>query len=389
MKLRIIIIYIIIFFIGCSEPGNFSRSDKKVNKKNEIDQSRFINKSIQGGMITWNQDPGQNKTYFYNDGDLLAVYNNKYNTWTEFYVKDGRNYRNIIGGFSDSVGKGHDSYYPYGHPAGSTTKIKWEGFWAGFNYYDDIFKSWIGINGNPDAEQSFTVTSIMDNLVDVHVETKVDFLFWTVFECDVHYYLSTYGIGVSNKIKFKATIYPYGYHDTGGQLIMTQVDCDFDPSLSNANQKSLYFKLAADKNAYLLDPFSPYGGLTPSNTWTDITIPSYWETPLSNTALVNERCISYFTPYERLDSNVNLALRVDMKNSKLPDLEYYCEYNGEHDYLNFLYSPAIGKNRTQKSIPAGTEWILYGDFIVWEGDDPEILNSVPLQVDVGEHPLNP
>lgn len=80
----------------------------------------------------------------------------------------------------------------------------------------------------------------------------------------------------------------------------------------------------------------------------------------------------------RPGSDINLALRVDVKRSTLPALEYYCEYNGERDYLNYLYSTAIGSNRATTTVAGGTTWTLYGDLRPWQGADPQILYGLPM-----------
>ncbi|MDD5571880.1 MAG: T9SS type A sorting domain-containing protein, partial [Bacteroidales bacterium] len=80
----------------------------------------------------------------------------------------------------------------------------------------------------------------------------------------------------------------------------------------------------------------------------------------------------------RPDTNHNVALSVDIDNSTLPPLEYYCEYNGERDYLNFLFSAAIGNNRTVKTVNGGTIWSLYGDMLPWNGTNPADIYEIPL-----------
>lgn len=330
--------------------------------------------------ITWEYHEDENRHYFYACDQLLAVYNNSGNTFIEFWY----NGVNLLGGFSDSVGVDHDSSYPFGWPEGNPAKLQWEGFWSGYNYYDNGVKLWLGVPGNPFAQQSFTISYITDQLLDIHVQTRVSLLL-DLYECDVHYYLSEDGIGVRNEVHVLTTLYPFGFHDTGGQLLMAQVDCDLDPASPHNkwNQPSLYYQLAADTNHVYLDPFPPYGGPTPSNTWTDVPAQTVWETPLPNTALVSSvKTMTFFTPFGRPDRPYNLALRIDLERSTLPQLEYYCEYNGEHDYLNFLYSPAVGVNRGQTTVPVGTIWVLYGDLIPWEGQDPEVLYNIPMLSDV-------
>lgn len=100
----------------------------------------------------------------------------------------------------------------------------------------------------------------------------------------------------------------------------------------------------------------------------------YGDPNLPNTALVPmSGNLAFLSPFESAGLSPNLALRVDLKRSTLPPLEYYCEYNGERDYINFLFSPAVGTNRKIKTIPKGTKWVLYADMVPWKGADVKTI----------------
>ena len=105
---------------------------------------------------------------------------------------------------------------------------------------------------------------------------------------------------------------------------------------------------------------------------------------LPDTALVPAgRTVTYASTLGRADRPWNVALRVDLARSSVPPLEYYCEVNGARDYLNFLYSPAIGANRdaSVRTVPAGTSWRLYGELRPWKGADPTVLATLPFLSD--------
>jgi len=144
----------------------------------------------------------------------------------------------------------------------------------------------------------------------------------------------------------------------------------------------LYYSLALNDTVVSIAPFPPYNAITPSNIYADQNIPSPPQQQvhaLPNTALVpSTQTIAFISPMGRPSRNVNLALRIDVSRSTLPPLEYYCEYNGERDYLNFLLSPAIGANRTTQTVPKGTTWVIYGDLIPWKGNDPKVLYTLPM-----------
>jgi hypothetical protein len=331
------------------------------------------------------------KTYIYNCGKTLAVYNNAGNTFTEFWYEGV----NLIGGFcggppgttvnTDSPMKGHSPEYPFGHRDANGNRLQWEGFWSGFNYMDKTLLIWLGIPGNALSQYAFAIEQPREDLVVLHVGNRVPFWFSPspLFECDVDYFVSPDGIGVRNEVTVFQQLEPLGYDDTGGQFIMTQVECDLDPAqpYAQANQPDLYYKLACNDNLLSIDPFPPYNKITPSNIYADHDTPAPPENrvhPIPNTALVPAaETLAFISPLVRPSRNVNLALRIDIANSTLPRLEYYCEYNGERDYLNFLLSPAIGQNRVDKTVPAGTNWVLYGDLVPWKGTNPNVLRTMP------------
>ncbi|MDD5572104.1 MAG: hypothetical protein PHD97_13215, partial [Bacteroidales bacterium] len=247
-------------------------------------------------QLTYTYNAGENKHYVYNDGALLAIYNNSGNTFTTFMYKG----KNVLGGFSSgtpgtNVGgpvKGHSTDYPYGWIDGGGNKPIWEGFWTGFAYMDTRTNMWEGVAGNPFAQQSFSITQICPKLLDMHSVMIVGPQGNPLFQCDVHYYISPAGIGVYNKTTLLRYIQPVGYDDTGGQFMMSQVDCDLDPSKSydSINQTDLYFKLACDAHTENINPFSPYNNITPSNIYADQNItspPGNVVHPLPNTALVS------------------------------------------------------------------------------------------------------
>lgn len=334
----------------------------------------------------------QGETRIYNGQDLLAVYSHTGNTFTQFWVYGS----NLLGGFSSGTPgsnaggpmKGHSADYPFGHISDAAgNKLQWEGFWAGFNYIDVRWMFWTGIAGNPLAQCSFSVEQPRNDLVVLHVTTQVPFCFDPLFQCEVDYFVKPQGIGVKSVVTVLKELQPLGADDTGGQLLMSQVDCDLDPAqpYQEANQPDLYYKLALNDAVVAIDPFPPAGGyntITPSNIYADQNIPAPPQNrvnPLPDTALVpSQQTLAFISPFGRPGSNLNLALRIDLAKSTLPPLEYYCEYNGERDYLNFLLSPAIGLNRSVKTVPQGTTWVMYGDMVPWVGTDPKVLYSTPL-----------
>lgn len=314
------------------------------------------------------------RTYVYNRGKLLAVYNNAGNTFIQFWYKG----RNVIGGFSSGTPgsnnggpvKGHSSDYPFGWLANGGVKPQWQGFWAGFSYKDVRWKEWKGINGNPFALKSFTATQPGKSELIFTVKSRIDhLLLFPLFECEVLYSITPQGIGVKNTITILGDLTPDGSWDLAGQLIMTQADCDLDPAApyTQAGQPDLFFKLALTNGAVNIDPFPPYQiPATPSNMYGDPNLPDSALVPMNGS-------LAFISPFESAGPGANLALRVDLKRSTLPPLEYYCEYNGERDYVNFLFSPAVGTNRSIKTVPKGTKWVLYGDMVPWEGADPKTL----------------
>lgn len=314
------------------------------------------------------------RTYIYNHGKLLAVYSSRGNTFIEFWYEGA----NLIGGFSSGTPgsnqggpvKGHSADHPFGWIANDGTKPQWEGFWSGFAYKDVRWPGWVGINGNPFAVKSFTASQPSQSELIFTAISRIDHLFvFPLFQCEVIYAVTPHGIGVKNTVTILDDLTPDGSWDLAGQLIMTQVDCDLDPAApyNQSGQPDLFFKLALTNDTIGIDPFPPYKvPATPSNMYGDLNLP--------NTALVpTGGSVALISPFERSGANLNLALRVDMKRSVLPQLEYYCEYNGERDYLNFLFSPAVGSNRSIKTIPKGTKWVLYGDMMVWKGKDPKTI----------------
>ncbi len=360
-------------------------------------------------VLTYEVDGVAQVHRFYADGTLLAVYDHASNTFTQLIV-DGVN---VIGGFSSAgadtnygpSAAGHSADYPFGRldaPGTSESKGRWEGFWSGFGFMNAATSAWEGVNGNPGAVKSLEVTTATaGGPIDLHVVSEVTSSADPanpMFHCDVHYYVSTKGIGVSNTTTFLKTVLPFGNDDTGGQLLMTQADVDLDPAPSStpgypypyshekADQKSLYWKLAYDEGVQDIDSFPPYSMDTPSNISSETesppgTDPSVATHGLPNTARVSTtQPFTFLSPFDRPDRDLNLALRVDLVRSTLPPLEYYCEVNGERDYFNYLYSAAVGFNRGI-AIQAGTVWHLYGDLLPWHGSDPEVLRSIPLLSD--------
>jgi len=338
--------------------------------------------------LSYTHDAATNRHIIYRGSKTLAVYNHAGNTFTEFWYQGV----NMLGGFSSGTAGsnsggaavGHSADYPFGWVAPGGGKPQWEGFWAGFGYVDATTKTWIGVAGNPFAEQAFSITPMGDDLLDVHVTLLV----FPLYVCDVHYYVSAKGIGVRSDIYVYTKLYPLGYDDTGGQFLMTQVDVDLDPAQPYAagSQGALYYTLAMDGLYEDIDPFPPYNQFTPSNIYADQYVPgppSHAVHPLPDTARVPMgNPVSYLTPLERPDRRQNLALRIDLSRSSLPDLEYYLEYNGERDYLNYLYSAAIGVNRGIPEVPAGTIWRLYGELRPWTGSDPSPLEWLPMLSDI-------
>jgi len=350
-----------------------------------------ITAAIAGGCCkdVLSHDTANGKTYIYNCGKILAVYNHAGNTFTEYWMEG----INLIGGFcggapgttsnTDAPVVGHSPEYPFGHRDAAGNRLQWEGFWSGFNYIDKRWMVWTGVPGNPLAQCSFSVDQPRNDLVVLHVVTQVPFCVDPLFQCEVDYFVTPQGIGVQNVITVFKELQPLGPDDTGGQFLMTQVECDLDPAQPylQANQPGLYYTLACNDNVVTIDPFPPYNAITPSNIYADqnIAAPTTQAVhPLPNTALVPAgETLAYISPLGRPNRYLNLALRIDIAHSTLPPLEYYCEYNGERDYLNFLLSPAIGLNRSNPIIPAGTRWVLRGDLIPWKGSDSNVLRSMP------------
>jgi hypothetical protein len=335
--------------------------------------------------------PADELTWFFADGELLALYDNAGNTFIELWV-DGAN---LIGGFDPGLDRsnlgpaqlGHGPGYPFGRLDSPASGYgRWEGFWAGFNYIDVRWLRWTGLNGNPDARRGFEVSPAGDGALDVHVTTEASWRITPLFRCDVHYLLTRAGIGVRSQVEVLAELQPLGWDDTGGQLLMTQVDSDLDPALPyDRSQPSQYLQLALDGHLQELDPYPPYNTITPSNIYADQEIPDPPEArvhPLPDGARVTTTApVSYLTALGRQDRAAGLALRVDRVRSSLPELEFYSELNGERDYLNYLYSAALGENRATQVVPAGTTWQLYGDLRPWTGTDPTVLGGLPLLSD--------
>jgi len=326
------------------------------------------------------------KTYVYSCQQLLAVYNHAGNTFTNFWA-DGMN---LIGGFcsGDSAAtsnsghpmKGHSAEYPFGHRDANGGFPQWEGFWSGFNYIDKRWMNWAGVPGNTLAQCSYTIDQPRNDLVVLHVVTQVPFCLAPFFQCEVDYFITPEGIGVKNVVTVYNELQPLGYDDTGGQFIMTQVECDLDPAQPavQADQPDLYYALALNDANVALNPFPPYNPITPSNIYADGAATGQGAYTLPNTALVpTNDTLAFLAPFGRPSRNIHLALRIDLVRSILPPLEYYCEYNGQRDYLNFLFSLAIGVNRATKVVPAGTQWTLYGDLVAWRGNDPAVVRSLP------------
>jgi hypothetical protein len=340
-------------------------------------------------VLTYENTNG--KTTIYNCGKILAVYNNAGNTFTEFRV----NGVNLIGGFcggapgttlnSGSPIQGHSPEYPFGHRDGAGNMLQWEGFWSGFNYIDKRWMTWAGVPGNFLSQVQFTIDQPRPDLVRIHVVTRIPFSFSPdpLLQCEVDYFVTASGIGVKNVVTVFQELQPLGPDDTGGQLIMTQVDCDLDPGQPylQASQPDLYYQLVCNDNVVVIDPFPPYNTITPSNIYADQNIaapPEQVVHPVPNTSLVPAgETLAFISPMARPSRDLNLALRIDIAQSALPPLEYYCEYNGERDYLNYLLSPAIGLNRPVQTVPAATQWILYGDLVPWGGPNPNVLRSIP------------
>ncbi len=360
-------------------------------------------------VLTYEVDGVAQVHRFYADGTLLAVYDHTSNTFTQLIV-DGVN---VIGGFSSAgpdtndgpSAAGHSADYPFGRldaPGASESKGRWEGFWAGFGFVNTATGFWEGVNGNPGAAKSLDVTATAGGPLDLHAVSEVTSSADPanpMFRCDVHYYLSTKGIGVSSTTTFLKTVVPAGNDDTGGQLLMTQADVDLDPAASStpgypypyshekADQPSLYWKLAYDEGVQDIDSFPPYSKWTPSNIYSETETPPGTDPSVASHGLPNSAVVptthpfTFLSPFDRPDRDLNLALRVDLVRSTLPQLEYYCEVNGERDYFNYLYSANVGYNRGT-NIPAGTVWHLYGDLLPWRGSDPGVLRSIPLLSDV-------
>ncbi len=339
--------------------------------------------------LSYVEDAGQGVTWFFSDGALLALYNNRGNTFIEFWVEGV----NVIGGYDPTGGptnwgkavKGHSPGYPYGQIDRYAEYGPWEGFWSGYNYIDTRWYYWIGVNGNPDAQRSFDVQPTEDGRLDVHVVTEVEGRGMRLYGCDVHYYLSKDGIGVRNDVTIHSDLYPWGFGDTGAQLMMTQTDSDLDPALPyDREQPDQYFQLALDGYVQDLDPYPPYGKYTPSVEYTDseyLALPDFRMYALPNGARVSpDLPLTYFAVMGRKSRALNVAMRVDQTRSRLPPLEFYSEVNGERDYLNTVYSAALGWNG-DAMIPADTHWTLYGDFRPWKGTDPQALREIPMLSD--------
>jgi hypothetical protein len=340
--------------------------------------------------LSYVEDPKHGVTWFFADGEVLALYNNRGNTFIEFWSGGV----NVIGGYARGEGKtnwgppvkGHGAGYPYGQIDTSTfTYGEWEGFWSGYNYIDTRWGHWAGVNGNPSAQRSFDVQPTSDGRLDVHVMTEVDSEGMRLYACDVHYYVSKDGIGVRNDVTVLSDLYPWGMGDSGAQFLMTQADSDVDPALPlDGSQPDQYFQLASHGWVQNLDPYPPYGKYTPSVEYSDqeaLWAPDFRMYALPDGALVpTAETTPYLTVMGRQSRAVNLALRVDQSRSTLPQLEYYCEINGERDYVNYDFSAALGWNGPAM-ISAGTKWQLYGDLLPWTGTDPEVLGSTPMLSD--------
>ncbi len=336
-------------------------------------------------------DPTSQQTRFYAGDELLAVYNNGGNTFTEFHVGG----MNLLGGYAPGANgtndgppvAGHPAPYPFGQIGGGAYS-QWEGFWAGYNYVDRRWGAWTGVNGNPGAVRSFEVAADGADAIDVHVVSEVGWNGTALFECDVHYRVTRAGIGVRSDVHALSDLEPQGVADLGGQLLMAQADSDVDPALPlDSSQPSQYFRMAFDDYLQDIDPYPPYNVATPSNMYDDTEVASPPEQALHalpNTALVPAgRAVTYTSTLGRADRAWNVALRVDLVRSSIPPLEYYCEVNGARDYLNFVYTPAIGSNRAAsvQTVAAGTRWRLYGDLRPWNGTDATVLATLPLLSD--------
>lgn len=340
--------------------------------------------------LSFVQDAEHGATWFFADGELLALFNNQGNTFPEFWV-DGVN---VIGGYAPAGGatnwgppvKGHPAGYPYGQfDAAAYAYGPWEGFWSGYNYIDTRWGRWIGPNGNPGATRSFDVQPTSDGRLDAHLVAEIDGEGMSLYALDVHYYVSKAGIGVRDDVTVLSDLLPWGFGDTGAQFLMTQADSDIDPALPlDRNQPDQYFQLAFDGTVQDIDPFPPYGKYSPSVEYTDaenLAPPYFRQYGLPGGALVpTDLPRTYLTAMGRKSRAVNLALRVDQARSTLPQLEYYCEVNGFRDYFNYDYSAALGWNGPDV-IPAGTRWRLYGDLLPWMGADPDALRAIPLLSD--------
>lgn len=349
-------------FVGALAVVLLMRTDGIFEKKNPPDLS---SKSI------------GNQTHVYNHNKLLAVYNNEGNTFTQFWYEG----ENLIGGFSSGTAnsnkgspiKGHSPDYPFGWIDSNGNKPQWLGFWAGFSYVDKRWSGWFGINGNAGSLKNFTIDNPDPSQLFFNVSTQINryWIFYPLFKCQVTYAITPDGIGVKSIVIVLNDLEPKGDWDLGGQLLMTQLECDLDPKImppySSSNQPDLYYQLTMDHAVIAIDPFPPYKvPATPSNMYSEMEIPNQALVPMQSSMAI-------LSPVGRPSRSVQLALRIDLKRSKLPPLEYYCEYNGERDYLNYLFSPAISTNSAINKIPKGTQWILYGDLIPWKGKDPKTL----------------
>ncbi|MFQ5479637.1 MAG: hypothetical protein ACE5E4_13590, partial [Candidatus Binatia bacterium] len=190
---------------------------------------------------------------FCREGETIAIYRHRGNTFVEFRHEGV----NLLGGFSGSDNKtnhggskkGHGGGYPFGWLDSKGRRQEWAGFWAGYAYLDRRWGFWEGVPGNPFAEQSHELRRVRPDCIELHVVTKVGPLKNPLFQCNVYYYVSPAGIGVKSAVKVLRRLEPVGFDDTGGQLIMTQIDCDLDPSkpYTRKGQMSLYYRLALDK----------------------------------------------------------------------------------------------------------------------------------------------
>jgi len=136
-----------------------------------------------------------------------------------------------------------------------------------------------------------------------------------------------------NVITVFKELQPLGPDDTGGQFLMTQVECDLDPPAA-LQAPGLVFTTrwpaaTASSRSIRSRPTTrspPPHLCRPEHRGP----PAQVVHPLPNTALVTcGRNTGVLSPLERPNRYLNLALRIDIEHSTLPPLEYYCEYNGD------------------------------------------------------------